>query len=357
MRALRAWRRGDRAAGWRGWAALRRASLLGGGLLLGACAPAEGTEGDTGDACDGDGDGYPVDGAQPDGGRCIAPDGRVDCDDADEDVHPEAPENCNGIDDDCSGAVDDGVDGDHDGTPICADCNDADATIHPGAEELCDALDNDCSGFVDEPFDADGDGYSPCDGDCDDTDPRRAGGLPEQCNGYDDDCDGAIDEGYDQDGDGWLTCRGDCDDNNPSVYWSAVEACDAIDDDCDGAVDELPECWACSDVGWRVCLTPAPWSDALAACTAFGRTLVVPDASTHDALVATALGALPAWIGVTDDGHEGKWTDPAGVPLAWTSWAAGQPDDAGGEDCGALGADGGWSDLDCHEALPFLCTP
>jgi N-acetylneuraminic acid mutarotase len=43
------------------------------------------------------------------------------------------------------------VDNDSDGTTVCqGDCDDANSSIHPGAPELCDGLDNNCSGQVDE---------------------------------------------------------------------------------------------------------------------------------------------------------------------------------------------------------------
>src|SRR5262245_1292037 len=59
------------------------------------------------------------------------------------------------------------VDRDGDAFEIGEDCNDDDAAIHPGAEERCDGLDDDCDGAVDEePVDAvalfvdeDADGY------------------------------------------------------------------------------------------------------------------------------------------------------------------------------------------------------
>ena len=57
------------------------------------------------------------------------------------------------------------VDNDGDGSPEGEDCDDADATTYPGAAELCDGKDNSCDGAIDEGVqtsfyaDGDGDGY------------------------------------------------------------------------------------------------------------------------------------------------------------------------------------------------------
>lgn len=65
---------------------------------------------------------------------------------------------CNGVDDDCDEAVDEGSDFDADGFTWCAedlaarDCRDDDASIFPGApaDPPCDGADNDCSGTAAE---------------------------------------------------------------------------------------------------------------------------------------------------------------------------------------------------------------
>jgi len=94
------------------------------------------------------------------------------------------------------------------------DCEDTNPAIHPGAAEQCNLVDDDCDGQIDEGCggcpDADMDGFtrSSCGGqDCDDTSPAKHPGATEQCNTVDDDCDGQIDEGCvvcpDADGDGF----------------------------------------------------------------------------------------------------------------------------------------------------------
>ena len=108
---------------------------------------------------------------------CEAPEGSADndadCDDTDPQAWPEAEELCDGVDQDCDGAVDEGVtftvwvDADADGygdeaqpVEVCGleegtaevygDCDDTRDTVSPALEEACDGLDNDCDETVDE---------------------------------------------------------------------------------------------------------------------------------------------------------------------------------------------------------------
>ena len=250
------------------------------------------------DGRDNDGDGHP-DCADPDcaaycgdddddDGDCDAGDcdgdgyteAEGDCDDGDPSIHPDAAETCDGVDEDCDGAVDEDFDGDGDGYPdatngACAgaygadelDCDDDDASVHPGAHEDCtDGVDNDCNGEVDEDVDGDGDGHTSCDGDCDDSDPSVHPGAPETCNDVDDDCDGEVDDGLptelyypdldedgfgDPDGSPASDCEppagysdngGDCDDSDPSIHPDAAEVtCDGVDNDCTPATPDDPD--------------------------------------------------------------------------------------------------------------------
>jgi DNA-binding beta-propeller fold protein YncE len=89
------------------------------------------------------------------------------------------------------------------------DCNDADAELHPNAIEICDDVDNNCNGFKDEDCDKDNDGYCNADktvngnpdvcplggGDCVDYDSSIHPNAKEACDGVDNDCNGEVDEG------------------------------------------------------------------------------------------------------------------------------------------------------------------
>ena len=220
------------------------------------------------DGFDADLDGF-FDGANAD---CVNTYAQVDCDDALASIYPGAAEVCDGVDQDCDSAIDNGFDGDGDtffdgadsgcvGTyGANADCDDGTASTYPGATEVCDGVDQNCDSAIDDGFDSDGDSYfdvavAGCastygvNADCDDAVASINPGATETCNGTDDDCNVIIDNGFDVDADGFFDgadagcvvtygAVSDCDDTEVNTYPNAPELCDTEDNDCDGSIDE-----------------------------------------------------------------------------------------------------------------------
>ena len=328
-------------------------------------------------------------------GWSVDPAAPIDCDDADANTYPGAPESCDGKDNDCDHrdeSIDDrmttGVgaaffapDVDDDGWvvegdrrlvclpmigwgPNYGDCDDTLAAVYPTAAEGCDGLDNDCDRTVDGPdaagatdrfADLDGDGWGDvatrgcleeglvdAGGDCDDADPAiHPFATGEACaSGVDTNCDGFTGTD-DHDGDGVGACA-DCDDGDPAIAPGAVEVCDGakVDEDCDGWVDGADErgpgvgAWVDADgdgIGGR---TPADTCGA-------GTSLVTGDCDDADPGVYP--GAPERCAGAVDHNCDGIAGDCMG-PLRLLQ-AEGQVQGEAAMELGAAwvpAADGGW---------------
>jgi hypothetical protein len=76
-------------------------------------------------------------------------DNAPECGDRDHDGVPDERDNCR------SHANPDQSDRDHDGHGDACDCMPDDPDVHPGADEVCNAIDDDCSGAINERLDGD----------------------------------------------------------------------------------------------------------------------------------------------------------------------------------------------------------
>jgi hypothetical protein len=199
---------------------LMMSSLL---LAMTACDDKENSQADSGatSVVDEDGDGFDVGTDCDDSDPLINPDAEEICDEIDN--------NCDGdIDSGLGLTIYADNDGDGFGLESTSatscelpsgyaaqgnDCNDADPNIHPDADEICNGLDDNCDSENDNDavdakayyVDSDGDdvgdsstevisctqptNYVEAGGDCDDTNDAIFPGNPEACDGIDNDCD------------------------------------------------------------------------------------------------------------------------------------------------------------------------
>ena len=272
---------------------------------------------------------------------------------------------CDGLDNDCDGLTDEGFtwappDG-ADPLPVGAACGAgacaggivtclatgaACTTVALAGPEICNGKDDDCDGATDEGLGGLALG-APCDGtgECGpgvvacstvtglttcstNPDGPASGAKAEVCNGKDDDCDGVTDPlpdvlaeaclgpGVCGAGGGTPQACTDgalvCDFSAVSGYEGPTEAsCDGADNDCDGLVDEL--LGKKPATGWDKLAagTPPPRIETIAAFDPDGKTIVVTSGGTS---LPSPDGPVPSALGDTFGYHLGSETwDELGV--------------------------------------------
>jgi hypothetical protein len=301
-----------------------------------------------------------------------------DCDDTNPHAYPAATETCDAADNDCDGETDEGLGlgvacsagvgaCQSDGLAACDGSGGVacDAVALTASAETCDGIDNDCDGAVDDGFGV-GELCSVGVGECEaigltvcaldgakGCSVSAGAAVDEVCNGRDDDCDGETDDGLGL-GEVCSVGVGACAQEGVKVCGGsgsvgcsvaagapADEVCNAIDDDCDGATDE-----SASDAA--VVFTDGDGDDfgaglPMLSCSPKAGT-VAKNGDCDDLAAATYPGAPEAPGDAVDRNCDGKLTPPAptdGPDAGGSSDASDGPDAAAGGDATGGDATGG----------------
>ncbi len=309
---------------------------------------------------------------------------------------------------------------------VAGDCDDTSLWVNPGALESCDGIDNDCDGAIDAYadgtptydatewyLDADGDGYADealvlmgtaCDNpspgiaievapgdifDCDDTDNTVSPDATEVCDEVDNDCDGTVDgasatdaltwyKDVDQDtyGDatvtllacatddltGFVDNADDCNDNNSQISPDADELCDGgIDTDCNAATTDDAD--AIDTLSWFPDVDGDGFGDKdepeTKACVQPASNMVSNSDDCDDTEALAWTGALEYCDGVDNDCDDDTDEDDAEDATLWYPDLDG---DSYGDDTHpgqlACTAPSGWVDnqLDCDDTRDVAWT-
>ncbi|XP_053335422.1 CD209 antigen-like protein E [Clarias gariepinus] len=100
------------------------------------------------------------------------------------------------------------------------------------------------------------------------------------------------------------------------------------------------------------------WTESRQDCRDRGADLVIINSREEQEFMGKQLGTFEGWIGLSDRDTEGEWKWVNGTPLTTASWAKGEPNDVGDEDCAVIFSAPNvtvWNDKKCFIKQPWIC--
>lgn len=187
--------------------------------------------------------------------------------------------------------------------------------------------------------------------------------------------DQTCDDGFQNQDETDVDCGGVC---APAKRCEHRQKCavnnDCITNLCDGGTCAMPctpvagcTCGSREGINYLFCALSRQWSAAATDCTVRGMRLVRIDSAQENDWVrsnATAASVGAAWIGANDQEVEGSFAWPDGdvfwrngstLPGFYANWAANEPNDFFGQDCGVMLTNGQWDDESCSSSRHYVC--
>ncbi|CAO2637825.1 Pulmonary surfactant-associated protein D [Lemmus lemmus] len=120
----------------------------------------------------------------------------------------------------------------------------------------------------------------------------------------------------------------------------------------------FPDGRSIGDKIFRTSVSEKSFADAQEVCRQAGGQLASPRSAAENAAIQQLITAhnKPAFLSMTDERTEGKFTYPTGEALVYSNWAPGEPNNKGGaENCVEIYTNGQWNDQSCGDELLVVC--
>ncbi|XP_060744625.1 CD209 antigen-like protein 2 [Tachysurus vachellii] len=120
------------------------------------------------------------------------------------------------------------------------------------------------------------------------------------------------------------------------------------------------KCFSFSSSFYVISNEKKSWEESRKDCKAKGADLVIINSKEEQEFIVKHLDTRETWIGLSDTVKEGEWKWVDDTPLNTGSWAQGEPNNSGDEDCAVIYTYAShltatWNDQKCSAKFPWIC--